>query len=85
VGEHGIRANCVCPGAVESRMNTDTMARDARRQGVSIEEIERAVLRRTPLRRLSHPLDVANTVVYLASDLASFVTGEAIAVTGGIV
>jgi NAD(P)-dependent dehydrogenase (short-subunit alcohol dehydrogenase family) len=84
VGEHGIRVNAVCPGAVESTMNTDTMARDARRLGLPIEDIERAIVGKTALRRLTQPRDVANAVVYLASDLASFVTGESIAVTGGI-
>lgn len=84
VGEHGIRVNAVCPGAVESTMNTDTMARDARRLSVPLEDIERAIVSKTALRRLTQPRDVANAVVYLASDLSSFVTGESIAVTGGL-
>ncbi|HEY7282337.1 MAG TPA: SDR family NAD(P)-dependent oxidoreductase [Actinomycetota bacterium] len=84
VGEHGVRVNAVCPGAVESTMNTDTMARDARRLGVPVEEIERVIVGKTALRRLTQPTDVANAVVYLASDLASFVTGESVAVTGGV-
>jgi sorbitol-6-phosphate 2-dehydrogenase len=65
-------------------MNTDTMARDARRLGVPVEEIERVIVGKTALRRLTQPTDVANAVVYLASDLASFVTGESVAVTGGV-
>jgi NAD(P)-dependent dehydrogenase (short-subunit alcohol dehydrogenase family) len=84
VGEHGVRVNAVCPGAVESTMNTDTMARDARRLGVPIGDIEQAILRKTAMRRLTKPTDVADAVVFFASDLASFVTGEALAVTGGV-
>jgi NAD(P)-dependent dehydrogenase (short-subunit alcohol dehydrogenase family) len=52
--------------------------------GVPIEEIMQRVIARTALRRLTHPRDVAKVVVFLASDLSSFVTGESIAVTGGV-
>jgi len=83
-GPFGVRANCVSPGAIASAMNTETLASAARRLGASVEESERQVIARTPLRRLGEPLDVANVVVFLASDLASFVTGQTIAVTGGI-
>jgi NAD(P)-dependent dehydrogenase (short-subunit alcohol dehydrogenase family) len=85
VGEHGIRVNCVCPGAVESAMNTDTMARDARRLRVPIEEIQDRIVAKTALRRLATPRDVANAVVFFASDLSSFITGAALTVAGGIV
>lgn len=84
IGPYGVRANCVCPGAIVSTMNTDTLARDARRLGVSVDEIERQVVSRTPLRRLGLPTEVANAVIFLASDLASFITGEALSITGGI-
>lgn len=83
-GERGVRVNAVCPGAVESRMNTQTMARDARRLGCSVEEVERRIIERTPLRRLVRPSDVADAVVFLGSDLASCITGACIPVTGGV-
>ena len=84
VGSCGVRVNAVCPGAVESQMNTETMARDARRYGVALEDIERQILARTALGRLVQPGDVADAVVFLASDLSSCITGESLAVTGGI-
>ncbi len=84
VGSSGIRVNAVCPGAVESQMNTETMARDARRYGITIEEVEQRILARTALGRLVQPDDVADAVVFLASDLSSCITGESLAVTGGI-
>jgi NAD(P)-dependent dehydrogenase (short-subunit alcohol dehydrogenase family) len=84
VGEHGIRVNSVCPGAVASPMNTDTMARDARRLGVSVDDIEQKIVARTSLRRLVDPSDVANAVVFLHSDLASCITAESLSVTGGV-
>ena len=84
VGSFGIRVNAVCPGAVESQMNTETMARDARRTGMTLEEVKRQILARTALGRLVQPDDVADAVVFLASDLSSCITGESLAVTGGI-
>ncbi len=84
VGPSGIRVNAVCPGAVESQMNTETMARDARRGGVALEDVEQRILARTALGRLVQPGDVADAVVFLASDLSSCITGESLAVTGGI-
>ena len=84
VGPSNIRVNAVCPGAVESQMNTDTMARDARRYGITLEDVEQRILSRTALGRLVQPGDVADAVVFLASDLSSCMTAESLAVTGGI-
>ena len=84
VGPFNIRVNAVCPGAVESQMNTDTMARDARRYGITLEDVEERILTRTALGRLVQPGDVADAVVFLASDLSSCITAESLAVTGGI-
>lgn len=84
VGEHGVRVNCVCPGAVESAMNTATLAAMGQRAGQSYEDTERSIIERTALRRLVQPADVADAVVFLASDLASCVTGIALPVSGGL-
>lgn len=84
VGPAGVRVNAVCPGAVASEMNTDTMARDARLNGTSVAEVEERIIARTALRRLVQPGDVADAVVFLASDLASGITAESLSVTGGI-
>ena len=85
LGPSGIRVNSVCPGAVDSRMNTELIEVYATDDGVEPGAVEQAIVDSTPLRRLSTPADVAGTVVYLLSDLARFVTSEAIAVTGGLV
>ena len=84
VGSSGIRVNAVCPGAVESQMNTETMARDARRYNITVEDVEQRILARTALGRLVQPGDVADAVVFLASDLSSCITAESLAVTGGV-
>ncbi|MYB29258.1 MAG: SDR family oxidoreductase [Acidimicrobiaceae bacterium] len=85
LGPSGIRVNSVCPGAVDSRMNTEIIEVYATDEGVDPGEVEQTIVDSTPLGRLSTPDDVAGTVVYLLSDLAKFVTSEAIAITGGLV
>ena len=85
LGPEGIRVNSVCPGAVDSRMNTELISLYADEAGVEPAVVEQTIVDATPLRRLATPADVAGTVVYLLSDLAGFVTGEAIATTGGLV
>lgn len=84
VGPAGIRVNAVCPGAVVSEMNTETMARDARIHGISVEDVQEKIIARTALRRLVQPSDVGDAVVFLASDLASAITAESLSVTGGV-
>jgi len=84
VGGDGIRVNCVAPGAIESPMNTATLHRYAERCGVDIAVVESEIRRRVALRRIGDPDEVAKTVLFLLSDLSSYVSGEAIAVTGGV-
>jgi NAD(P)-dependent dehydrogenase (short-subunit alcohol dehydrogenase family) len=75
LGPQGIRVNSVAPGVVD----TDLWARNKAIPGV-IEQIEA----QTPLRRWSVPDDIADVVVFLASDAARFVTGETLCADGGM-
>ena len=85
---YGITVNAVCPGPI----NTDRMSyweRDqAADRGISQEEfrsqIVQAGTQASPLGRIAEPQDVANVVAFLASDEASFVTGQAYNVNGGL-
>jgi NAD(P)-dependent dehydrogenase (short-subunit alcohol dehydrogenase family) len=76
LGPAGIRVNSVAPGVVDTEM----WARNKAIPGV-IEEIEAL----TPLHRWATPDDIADVVVFLASDAARFVTGETVCVDGGLV
>ncbi|MCP4380401.1 MAG: SDR family oxidoreductase [Hyphomicrobiales bacterium] len=84
VAEHGIRVNCVCPGFVRTSMQEREVAWEAELRGMSETEVIADYVAQTPLGRLEEPEDVANAVLFLASDLSGFVTGEAINVTGGV-
>ena len=75
LGPAGIRVNSVAPGAVD----TDLWASNRAVPGV-IEQIEE----QTPLRRWAEPDDIADVVVFLASDAARFITGDTICVDGGM-
>ena len=72
MAKHGIRVNAVCPGPVETDMSSQWT-----------EDYRRQVLTRIPLGRLGKPQDVANAVVFLASELSDFITGETININGG--
>jgi NAD(P)-dependent dehydrogenase (short-subunit alcohol dehydrogenase family) len=74
-GPHGIRANAVAPGVVETAMWKENLARPG---------VADAVLDLIPTRRLSTPEEVADVVVFLASDASRAITGEVIAADGGI-
>jgi len=77
-GAQNVRVNCVCPG------DTDTgMLRDEARQVGAAESEFLAQAAERPLRRIGRPEDIAQAVLYLVSDAASFVTGTTLVVDGG--
>lgn len=80
----GIRVNAVCPGFVATGMQTREIAWEAELRGITGEEVIADYVRQTPLGRLETPEDVAGVVVFLCSDAARFMTGQAINVTGGV-
>jgi meso-butanediol dehydrogenase/(S,S)-butanediol dehydrogenase/diacetyl reductase len=74
-----IRVNSVCPGEIHTQMVDDILAR----RGGSLENNLRELAAGIPMRRLADPMEVANCVHFLASDLASYVTGTNLSVDGG--
>lgn len=78
-----IRANAVCPGYVRTSMQEREVRWEANLRGISSEEVVNDYLRAIPLGRLEEPEDVARVVVFLLSDYAAYMTGQAINVTGG--
>lgn len=80
----GIRVNCVCPGFVATGMQRREVTWEATLRGMSEAAVTREYIDATPLGRLQAPEDVAGAVAFLCSDLARFITGEALNVTGGV-
>ncbi len=70
--EQGIRVNAVCPGFIKTRMTEDAMSRRGE-----------TIMSHTPMRRMGEPEEIAEMVVWLASDRASYVTGACYNVDGG--
>lgn len=74
LGPSGITVNCVAPGFIDTDMNSDVT-----------EEDRAEFCEETPLGRIGTPEEVAKTVLFLASDNASFITGQIIGVDGGVI
>jgi NAD(P)-dependent dehydrogenase (short-subunit alcohol dehydrogenase family) len=77
-GRHGVRVNCVCPGDVD----TPLLRGECAQLGQDEAEFMAAAARR-PLARVGTPEDVADAVLFFASDLSKWVTGAFLAVDGG--
>lgn len=74
VGSRNITVNCVAPGYVETDIVEDLP-----------KDLKQAIMDRVPIGRFGYPEEIAGMVGFLASDAASYVTGQAIAVDGGLV
>lgn len=83
--ELGIRCNSVCPGnLLDSPLWTESLFKQyAANQGTTEEEVRKRYIDQVPMKRPCTYNDVANVVVFLASDQSSYMTGQAINVTGG--
>jgi len=71
----GVRVNAVAPGTIATEL--------AARAVLTSDEAKAKIMSRTPMKRLGEPSEIADTVAYLASDAASYITGEIVVVDGG--
>jgi 2-keto-3-deoxy-L-fuconate dehydrogenase len=79
----GIRCNCICPGTVASPSLVERIEANAAQAG-SVEAARAAFVARQPMGRLGTPEEIAQLAVYLASDAAEFMTGQAVVIDGGL-
>ena len=77
-GPYGVRANAVCPGFTETQMLDEYLEK----QG-DPDEAQKAMAEQYPLKRLGKPDEIADAILFLASDESSFVTGHGLVVDGG--
>jgi NAD(P)-dependent dehydrogenase (short-subunit alcohol dehydrogenase family) len=75
LADKGIRVNAVAPGTIATEL--------AAKAVLTSEEAKARIMSRTPMKRLGQPAEIADTVAYLASDAASYITGEIVVVDGG--
>jgi NAD(P)-dependent dehydrogenase (short-subunit alcohol dehydrogenase family) len=75
LADQGVRVNAVAPGTIATEL--------AAKAVLTSEEAKARIMSRTPLRRLGEPAEIADTVAFLASDAASYITGEIVVVDGG--
>ncbi len=75
LSDKGIRVNAVAPGTIATEL--------AAKAVLTSDEAKAKIMSRTPMKRLGEPSEIADTVAYLASDAASYITGEIVVVDGG--
>ncbi len=83
--ELGVRVNCICPGnLLNSPLWVNSLFKQyAQNQGITEEEVRQKYINQVPMKRSCEYEDIANAMVFLASDQSSYMTGQAINVTGG--
>jgi NAD(P)-dependent dehydrogenase (short-subunit alcohol dehydrogenase family) len=82
LGPHGIRANAICPGSVTGPRIDAVIHAEAQAKGMTPDAVREGYAAGTALKRLSDPQDVADMALFLASDGARMVSGQALAVDG---
>ena len=83
LGQHGITVNLIHPGATRTERTGPGYAEQARREGVTAEEIERRVAQNNAIRRIVDAEEIGQVVAFLASPRAACITGVAIDASGG--
>ena len=74
LASRGIRANCIAPGYIETQMTNNLSP-----------VVKEAILAKIPMSRIGQPQDIAHAALFLASDLAGYITGQVLTVDGGMV
>ena len=84
LGPSGITVNVIHPGVVRTEHIVELFESEARKRGLTPADIEAEFTSSTPIRRIIKAEEIGHTVAFLASDLAAAITGESLAVDGGI-
>jgi 2-keto-3-deoxy-L-fuconate dehydrogenase len=79
----GIRCNAICPGTIDSPSLRQRVASQAEQEGRTVEDVYASFAARQPMGRLGTPDEIAQLVLYLASDASAFTTGTVQVIDGG--
>lgn len=85
LGESGVRVNCVCPGATATPIFGKSLGLSAEVADQTVERLKAALKEVQPIPRAGTPEDIAQAVLWLASDESTFVNGHALVIDGGLV
>jgi 3-oxoacyl-[acyl-carrier protein] reductase len=83
VATDGITVNTILPGFMNTERVVELNEVTAAREGVPVREVERRLIGQIPMRRIGEPRELAALVAFLASEQASYITGQSIVVDGG--
>jgi NAD(P)-dependent dehydrogenase (short-subunit alcohol dehydrogenase family) len=81
----GKRVNAVCPGVIDTPMNDVVLDALAPLRGLEPNELGSSRIAAVPLGRMAEPREVAEVITFLLSDAASYMTGQSVNVTGGMI
>jgi NAD(P)-dependent dehydrogenase (short-subunit alcohol dehydrogenase family) len=84
LGPFGIRVNAVAPGSVDSERMSGVIAREAEARGIPAEQVREGYVKQSALRTFMDPEDIAEAVVFLASDHGAKITGQVLPVDGHV-
>jgi meso-butanediol dehydrogenase/(S,S)-butanediol dehydrogenase/diacetyl reductase len=84
LAKHHINVNAVCPADVDTDMLASEFKIHAARRQISEEMVKQELIAQYPLGRLGTPIDIANAILFLASDEANHITGQEISINGGM-
>jgi NAD(P)-dependent dehydrogenase (short-subunit alcohol dehydrogenase family) len=84
LGEQGIRVNAICPGGIATSIFARAAGLEGDHAQSTVDVVTVALGDMAPIRRSGQPLDIAEAALWLASDASNFVSGQAIAVDGGL-
>ena len=85
VGQYNITVNTVLPGRILTDRLTGALAIRAEKAGISLEQALEEGGKDVPLGRIGEPVEMANGIVFLASEAASYITGTSLQIDGGAV
>jgi 3-oxoacyl-[acyl-carrier protein] reductase len=83
LGQFNITVNNVLPGATKTQRLESIISNNAGKKNLSVEEVEKEMMKEIPMRRFAEPAELANVIAFLASPAASYVNGVSIPVDGG--